>query len=61
MAVLGGLGVIKTPQDAKNLQNFLICCEMLPAAIGMLFAFPYSEYKGSGAPCNIIFSYTAKI
>lgn len=35
-------------EDGKNLQNFLICLEMLPAALGMLWAFPYTEYKGSG-------------
>ena len=35
-------------EDGKNLQNLLICLEMLPAALGMLVAFPYTEYKGSG-------------
>ena len=35
-------------EDGKNLQNLLICLEMLPAVLGMLVAFPYTEYKGSG-------------
>lgn len=40
--------MLKTVTDGKNLQNFLICVEMLPAALGMLYAFPYTEYKGAG-------------
>ena len=47
VAFLVGGGAIDTVQDGKNLQNFLICCEMLPAALGMLFAFPYTEYKSA--------------
>ena len=35
-------------RDGKNLQNFLICLEMLLASFGMLIAFPYSEYKNAG-------------
>lgn len=46
VAFLVGGGAIATVRDGKNLQNFLICVEMLPAALGMLFAFPYTEYKG---------------
>ena len=42
-------GSLQTVTDGKNLQNFLICLEMLPAALGMMFAFPYTEYKGQGA------------
>ncbi|BDA41803.1 Transmembrane protein 184B at N-terminal half [Coccomyxa sp. Obi] len=49
IAILQVAGSIKTVEDGKNLQNFLICLEMLPAALGMLWAFPYTEYKGSGA------------
>jgi hypothetical protein len=48
IALLVGAGVIPTVVDGKNLQNFMICCQMLPASIAMLFAFPYQEYKGSG-------------
>jgi len=40
--------VIKTTDDSKNLQNFLIACEMLPASIFMLWAFPFTDYKASG-------------
>lgn len=40
--------MIKTTDDSKNLQNFLIACEMLPASIFMLWAFPYTDYKASG-------------
>ena len=42
-------------EDGVNLQNWLLCVEMLPAAIFMLFAFPYAEYAaaGGGAGGNI--------
>ena len=40
--------MIRTTEDGKNLQNFLIACEMLPASIFMLWAFPYTDYKTSG-------------
>ncbi len=49
IAILTVGGVLKSVDDGKNLQNFLICVEMLPAALGMLYAFPYTEYKGAGA------------
>ena len=48
IAILQAAGSIATVEDGKNLQNLLICLEMLPAALGMLVAFPYTEYKGSG-------------
>ena len=48
VSILSGVGALATTEDQKNLQNFLICVEMLPAAVGMLFAFPYHEYKGTG-------------
>lgn len=48
VSILKGADVLETTEDQKNLQNFLICVEMLPAAIGMLFAFPYHEYKAEG-------------
>lgn len=31
------------------MQNLLVCLEMLPAAIGMFYAFPHQEYKDGGA------------
>lgn len=48
ISILSGAGVIRTIEDSKNLQNFLIACEMLPASIFMLWAFPYTDYKTSG-------------
>lgn len=48
IAILQAAGTVSTVEDGKNLQNMLICLEMLPAALGMLVAFPYTEYKGSG-------------
>lgn len=55
ISILSGAGVIKTTDDSKNLQNFLIACEMLPASIFMLWAFPYTDYKSSGTcpPCTL--------
>lgn len=50
VSILAGAGVLNSTEDQKNLANFLICLEMLPAAVGMLFAFPYHEYKGTGKP-----------
>ena len=49
IAILQVAGSLQTVADGKNLQNLLICLEMLPAALGMMFAFPYTEYKGQGA------------
>ncbi|GMH32994.1 hypothetical protein BSKO_00828 [Bryopsis sp. KO-2023] len=50
LSVLASWGVIDSPEDAKDLQNFLICIEMLGAAILLLFAFPHKEYKGTDGP-----------
>ena len=48
VSMLIGIGVIQTAGDGNRLQNFLICLEMFPGAIGMLFAFPWTEYKSEG-------------
>ncbi|GAB4816342.1 hypothetical protein N2152v2_003388 [Parachlorella kessleri] len=48
VVILKGAGVIQTQEDAVNFQNWLLCVEMLPASICMLFAFPYDEYKVAG-------------
>lgn len=53
ISILSGAGVIKTTDDSKNLQNFLIACEMLPASIFMLWAFPYTDYKASGMSMHV--------
>lgn len=37
-------GLIKSADDAADVQNFVICVEMAVAAIGHLYAFPYKEY-----------------
>lgn len=49
IAILVGTGVIDNAEDGSNLQNLMVCLEMLPAAIGMFYAFPYTEYKDGGA------------
>lgn len=49
IAILVGSGAIDNAEDGSNLQNLLVCLEMLPAAIGMFYAFPYTEYKDGGA------------
>ncbi|KAI3788813.1 hypothetical protein L2E82_01591 [Cichorium intybus] len=43
---------IKNAEEAAQFQNFIICVEMLIAAVGHLYAFPYKEYAGAnvGAP-----------
>jgi hypothetical protein len=35
-------------EEGTNLQSWLLCVEMLPASIFMLFAFPWSEYIVAG-------------
>ena len=51
LAILVGTGAIATAEDAGNVQNLLICLEMLPASAAMFFAFPYSEYLEGGTSC----------
>nr|GEV59650.1 transmembrane protein 184A-like [Tanacetum cinerariifolium] len=38
---------IKNAEEAAEFQNFIICVEMLIAAVGHLYAFPYREYAGA--------------
>uniref|UniRef100_A0A1D1XX43 Transmembrane protein 184B n=1 Tax=Anthurium amnicola TaxID=1678845 RepID=A0A1D1XX43_9ARAE len=40
-------GFIKGADEAANFQNFILCVEMLVAAVGHLYAFPYKEYAGA--------------
>lgn len=48
ISILIGVGVVSDAKSGTDIQNFLICLEMLPAAICMLFAFPHTEYAASG-------------
>lgn len=40
-------GFIQDADEAALLQNFIICVEMLIAAVGHFYAFPYKEYAGA--------------
>lgn len=40
-------GFIKNAEEAADFQNFILCIEMLIAAVGHLYAFPYKEYAGA--------------
>ncbi|KAK7284481.1 hypothetical protein RJT34_19227 [Clitoria ternatea] len=48
-------GFIQNADEAALLQNFIICVEMLVAAIGHFYAFPYKEYSGAniGGSCGL--------
>jgi len=40
-------GLISNTKSAADFQNFILCVEMMIAAIGHLYAFPYKEYAGA--------------
>ncbi|KAJ6798677.1 transmembrane protein 184B-like [Iris pallida] len=40
-------GFIKNAEEAADFQNFILCIEMLAAAVGHFYAFPYKEYAGA--------------
>jgi len=44
-----GVGALPGPAAGKSMQNLLLCCEMLPAAVAMALAFPWEEYAGIDA------------
>ncbi|CAI0552051.1 unnamed protein product [Linum tenue] len=48
-------GFIKNRDDAARFQDFIICVEMLIAAVGHFYAFPYKEYAGAniGGSCGL--------
>lgn len=39
-------------EQAAEFQHFIICVEMLIAAVGHLYAFPYKEYAGANIGVN---------
>ncbi|XP_051136663.1 uncharacterized protein LOC127255244 isoform X1 [Andrographis paniculata] len=45
-------GLIKDTEEAAEFQNFIVCVEMLVAAVGHLYAFPYKEYAGANIGPN---------
>ncbi|XP_073269998.1 uncharacterized protein [Primulina huaijiensis] len=49
-------GLINDTEEAAEFQNFIICVEMLIAAIGHLYAFPYKEYAGANVGSNLGFT-----
>lgn len=52
ISIAVGTGTIPTSEDGSAVQNFLICCEMLPAAICIMFAFPWKEFADPTGPSN---------
>ncbi|XP_074335521.1 uncharacterized protein LOC141672760 isoform X1 [Apium graveolens] len=40
-------GYIKDTEEAAEIQNFILCVEMLLTAMGHFYAFPYKEYAGA--------------
>ncbi|KAI8476882.1 MAG: organic solute transporter Ostalpha-domain-containing protein [Monoraphidium minutum] len=49
ISAINSMGEIRDPEDAKALQNFMICVEMLIAGCAMTFAFPYKQYSIGGS------------
>ena len=45
IAICSAAGLVKSAEEGVNIQNFLLCIEMLPAAICMWFAFPHTPYR----------------
>ncbi|RDX75318.1 Transmembrane protein, partial [Mucuna pruriens] len=47
--------LVKDADQAALLQDFIICVEMLVAAVGHFYAFPYKEYAGAniGGSCGL--------
>ena len=44
ISIFVGVGIIPSADDGNSVQNWLTSVEMLPAAIFMLFAFPWREF-----------------
>lgn len=53
-------GFMSNADEAADLQNFVLCVEMLLAAVGHLYAFPYKEYAGAniGGSSGLIGSFS---
>jgi hypothetical protein len=50
ISIAVGTGAVPSASEGNNIQNFLICVEMLPAAICIIFAFPWRDFAdGNGA------------
>lgn len=49
ISIMVGAGLIDSAEDGNAVQNFMTCMEMLPAAIFMLFAFPWKEFASDSA------------
>ena len=47
-------GFIKDAEKAAYLQNFVLCVEMLIAAVGHQYSFSYKEYAGSNAVLSAV-------
>lgn len=49
ISICVGAGLVPSAEDGNAIQNFLICVEMLPAAVFMIFAFPWKEFASESA------------
>ncbi|XP_078444609.1 uncharacterized protein LOC144713792 [Wolffia australiana] len=49
-------GLIDGAEEAADMQNLILCVEMLAAAVGHLYAFPYKEYAGANVGASAGFT-----
>jgi hypothetical protein len=50
ISIAVGTGTVPSATEGNNIQNFLICVEMLPAAICIIYAFSWRDFADAHGP-----------